>query len=87
MTHTGCPRAAPSFTMLPQFTKAEDNSREEEGHSESWAVSDPNLSIWARACIQRPGRWVGPLMHVICSCQQGKMGNLFLDIRRATVPH
>lgn len=81
----GAPRAAGSFTVVPQTIKAEGDYKDEEGHSEWWATSDRNFSICARACIQQPGRWVGPLMHVLCHRQQGKMGNLFLGIRRATL--
>lgn len=85
-TH-GAPRAAPSFMMPPQFKKAEDNSREEESHSESWAISDLNLFSVQEPASSSPADGPGPLMHVVCSCQQQEMGNSFLDIGRATVPH
>lgn len=50
------PRAAGSFTVVPQTIKAEGDYKDGEGHSEWWATSDRNFSICARACIQQPGR-------------------------------
>lgn len=45
----------PPDEMAPQLVKAEEG-----GHSESWAISGPNLHTRARACTQQLGRWVGP---------------------------
>lgn len=57
LTPAGCPGAAPSFTMLLEVTKAEDNSREEEGHSELGQVQIRIRAIVLEA-VPRPG-WMG----------------------------
>lgn len=79
-------RGAQGFVIAPQFRKAEDNSME-EGHSESWAISVRISACGLERAPSSMAEGSGPLMHIVCSCQQGENEQFSSGHQEATVPH